>query len=59
MGDVGYQLLAKNLPGLTTLYVGNTLSNSAVRSLIQLRQLTELWIGNYILTNTGGNNIDD
>ena len=49
IGDVRCQLLVKNLPGLTLLRVSNifpnldnSLSDLAVRSIIQLRQLTEL-----------------
>ena len=50
IGDVGCQLLAKNLPGLTSLNLRNILSNIdknnlsdlAVRSISQLHKLTEL-----------------
>ena len=58
MGDVRCQLLAKNLPGLTSLFLGNVLSNEgsnnlsdlAVRSVSQLRQLTKLYIGTRTLS---------
>ena len=61
IGDVRCQLLAKNLPGLTTLNLGNIfynldinkLSDLAVRSVSQLHQLTELGIGTHALTQVG------
>ena len=58
IGDARCQLLAKNLPGLTTLRIGdiffnaegNNLSDLAVRSVSQLHQLIQLLIGTYALT---------
>ena len=57
MGDVRCQLIAKNLPGLSILNLRNilsqldrnNLSDLAVRSVSQLRQLTELYIGIHAL----------
>lgn len=57
MGDVRCQLLVKNLPGLISLLIcsalfnsaGNNLSDLAVRSVCQLRQLTGLIIGTHAL----------
>ncbi len=67
IGDVRGQLLAKNLPGLALLNIGNihfnlgdnNLSDLAVRSISQMHQLTELYIGTYTCTNSGYNNIGD
>ena len=58
IGDVRCQLISKNLPGLTNLKLCNILSNIdnnrlsdlAVRSISQLHQLTELYIGTRALT---------
>ena len=57
MGDARCQLLVENMPGLTTLNIskiiqnedGNNLSDLAVRSIIQLLQLTELRVGTHTL----------
>ena len=53
MGEVRCKLLTKNLSGLTVLDIGtifsnvdgNNLSDLAVRSIVQLNRLTQLWIG--------------
>lgn len=58
IGDVRCQLLVKNLPGLTMLDIrnifsngdGNNLSDLAVRSVSQLYQLAQLYIGTPTLT---------
>mgnify|MGYP000871491794 FL=1 len=53
VGDVRFQLIAMNLPGLTRLHlcsnltnlVYNNLSDIAAQSICQLQRLTELFIG--------------
>lgn len=55
IGDARCQLLTKNLPGLTTLDLGNNpiktgwnnLSDLAIHSVSELKQLVELRVGTY------------
>lgn len=57
MGDLRFQLLVKNLPGLTSLIIRNysankalnSLSDISARSIGQLRQLVELRISTVAL----------